>query len=105
MKVKTLINKLLNYNMEETVELVIYGDEGERYSCVVKDNCVDENGGYGDACPIIFHATEIKDEDKDESLQDLILYKHSLINHLNKMKGGNHDRPNEVGDPRSTDQE
>tara|TARA_R100000951_G_scaffold92216_2_gene80655 strand:- start:710 stop:937 length:228 start_codon:yes stop_codon:yes gene_type:complete len=75
--------------MNETVELVIYGDEGERYSCVLKDSCVDENGGYGgygDACPIIFHATEIKDEDKDEdeSLQDLILYKHSLTDHLNK---------------------
>jgi hypothetical protein len=30
MKVKTLINRLLNYDMDVDVELVIYGDNEER---------------------------------------------------------------------------
>ena len=34
MKVKTLINKLLNYDMDINVELVIFGDDEERFTCV-----------------------------------------------------------------------
>lgn len=86
MKVKTLINKLLNYDMDINVELVIFGDDEERFTCVLTDDCVDELGG-GDYCPIILHSNEIKkDDDKDESIQDLILYKHCLIDSMEKKK-------------------
>jgi hypothetical protein len=83
MKVRTLINKLLNYDMNSPVELVILGEDEERYSCYLPDDSVDEDGGF-DNCPIIFDANEVKDD--DESIHDLILYKHSLIDHLNKKK-------------------
>ena len=89
MKVRELINKLLNYKMDAPVELVILGEDGERYSKYLPDNSVDEDGGFDD-CPIIFDANEVKDD--DESIQDLILYKHSLINHLNKKKGKQNER-------------
>ena len=89
MKVRTLINKLLNYDMNAPVELVILGEDEERYSCYLPDDSVDENGGF-DNCPIIFDVNEIKDD--DESIHDLILYKHSLINHLNKKKGKQNER-------------
>jgi hypothetical protein len=90
MKVRTLINRLLNYNMDHDVELVILGEYEERYTCTLKDDCIDGHGG-GDYCPIIFHTNEIKDD--DESIQDLILYKHCLINSKkNKLKKkGNQD--------------
>ena len=90
MKVKTLINRLLNYDMDVDVDLVIYGDNEERFSCTLKDDCIDGHGG-GDYCPIIFNSNEIKDD--DESIQDLILYKHCLINsRKNKLKKkGNQD--------------
>jgi len=83
MKVKTLINKLLNYDMNAPVELVILGEDGERYSRYLSNNCVDESGGFDD-CPIIFDTNEIKDD--DESIQDLILYKHSFIDSLEKKE-------------------
>ena len=84
MKVRTLINRLLNYNMDHDVELVILGEYEERYTCTLKDNCIDEHGG-GDYCPIIFNTNEIKDD--DESIQDLILYKHCIINsRKNKLR-------------------
>tara|TARA_R100000789_G_scaffold27753_1_gene30767 strand:+ start:232 stop:495 length:264 start_codon:yes stop_codon:yes gene_type:complete len=69
MKVKTLINKLLNYDMNAPVELVILGEDGERYSRYLSNNCVDESGGFDD-CPIIFDTNEVKDGAK--SIQDLI---------------------------------
>jgi hypothetical protein len=75
MKVRTLINKLLNYDMDLDVELVIYGDDEERFSCTLKDDCIEEHRGL-DYCAIIFHSNELKDD--DESIQDLIGYKHSL---------------------------
>ena len=78
MKVRTLINRLLNYDMDVDVDLVIYGDNEERFSCTLKDDCIDEHGG-GDYCPIIFHSNELRDDEEDESIQDLILYKHCLI--------------------------
>ena len=53
MKVRTLINKLLNYDMDTPVEFVIHGEEGERFACTLTDDCVDEDGGF-DNCPIIF---------------------------------------------------
>ena len=84
MKVKTLINKLLNYDMDVNVELVIFGDNEERFTCTLNDNCVDELGG-GESCPIILHSNELKDDD-DESIQDLILYKHCLIDSMEKKK-------------------
>ena len=99
MKVRTLINKLLHSDMNASVELVILGEDGERYSCHLPDDSVDETGDFND-CPIIFDANEIKDD--GESIHDLILYKHSLINHLNKMRGKKHDRPDEMGNTRST---
>jgi hypothetical protein len=83
MKVRTLINRLLNYNMDHDVELVILGEYEERYTCTLKDDCIDGHGG-GDYCPIIFHTNEIKDD--DESIQDLILYKHCLIDSMEKKK-------------------
>jgi hypothetical protein len=49
MKVKTLINRLLNYDMEHDVELIILGeDEGrlaERYTCTLPDDSIDGHGG------------------------------------------------------------
>jgi hypothetical protein len=42
MKVKTLINRLLNYDMDVDVDLVIYGDNEERFSCTLKDDCIEE---------------------------------------------------------------
>ena len=89
MKVRELINKLLNYKMDAPVELVILGEDGERYSCHLPDDSVDETGDFNH-CPIIFDANEIKDD--GESIHDLILYKHSLINHLNKKKGKQNER-------------
>ena len=84
MKVRTLINRLLNYNMDHDVELVILGEYEERYTCTLKDDCIDGHGD-GDYCPIIFNTNEIKDD--DESIQDLILYKHCLINsRKNKLR-------------------
>ena len=84
MKVRTLINRLLNYDMNHDVELVILGEHEERYTCTLKDDCIDGHGG-GDYCPIIFDTNEIKDD--DEYIQDLILYKHCLINsRKNKLK-------------------
>jgi hypothetical protein len=77
MKVKTLINKLLNYDMDIDVELVMYGDNEERFSCTLKDDCIEEEQCL-DYCAIILHSNELKDD--DESIQDLILYKHCLIN-------------------------
>ena len=69
MKVKTLINKLLNYDMNVPVELVILGENDERFSCKLKNKCVDESGSFDD-CPIIFFTTEVKDGTK--SIQDVI---------------------------------
>ena len=69
--------------MNAPVELVILGEDEERYSCYLPDDSVDETGGFDD-CPIILDVNEIKDD--DESIHDLILYKHSLIDHLNKKK-------------------
>ena len=89
MKVKTLINRLLNYDMNIDVELVIYGDNEERFSCTLKDDCIDGHGGL-DYCPIIFHSNELKN-DEDESIQDLILYKHCLID-SRKKKGNQNDK-------------
>ena len=80
MKVRTLINRLLNYDMDVDVDLVIYGDNEERFSCTLKDDCIDGHGTKSlDYCAIIFHSNELKD-DEDETIQDLILYKHCLIN-------------------------
>ena len=76
MKVKTLINRLLNYDMEHDVELIILGEDEERYTCTLPDDSIDGHGG-GDYCPIIIESNELKDDD-DESIQDLIGYKHSL---------------------------
>jgi len=93
MKVRTLINRLLNYDMDVDVDLVIYGDNEERFSCTLKDNCIDQHDTQGlDYCAIIFHSNELKDDD-DESIQDLILNKHCLINsRKNKLKKkGNQD--------------
>ena len=94
MKVKTLINKLLNYDMDVNVELVIFGDNEEKFTCTLNDNCVDELGG-GESCPIILHSNEIKDDD-DESIQDLIIYKHCFIenkkNSLRKVGKQNDQR-------------
>ena len=81
MKVRELINKLLNYKMDAPVELVILGEDGERYSKYLPNNSVDEDGGFDD-CPIILNSTEIKDD--DESIEDLISYKYRLINSLEK---------------------
>ena len=86
MKVKTLINRLLNYDMDVDVDLVIYGDNEERFSCTLKDDCIDGHDTKGlDYCAIIFHSNELKD-DEDESIQDLILYKHCLIDSMEKKK-------------------
>jgi hypothetical protein len=85
MKVKTLINRLLNYDMEHDVELIILGEDEERYTCTLPDDSIDGHGG-GDYCPIIIESNELKDDD-DESIQDLILYKHCLINsRKNKLR-------------------
>jgi hypothetical protein len=84
MKVKELINKLLNYKMDAPVELVILGEDGERYSSYLPDDSVDEDGNFND-CSILLNSTELKDD--DESIEDLISYKYSLINSLeNKEK-------------------
>jgi|TARA_X000001036_G_scaffold421229_1_gene442872 hypothetical protein len=84
MKVRELINKLLNYKMDAPVELVILGEDGERYSKYLPDDSVDEDGGFDD-CPIILNSTEIKDD--DESIEDLILYKYNFLDSLeNKEK-------------------
>jgi hypothetical protein len=84
MKVKTLINRLLNYDMEHDVELIILGEDEERYTCTLPDDSIDGHGG-GDYCPIIIESNELKDD--DESIQDLILYKHCLINsRKNKLR-------------------
>ena len=94
MKVRTLINRLLNYDMNVDVDLVIYGDNEERFSCTLKDDCIDGHGTQGlDYCAIIFHSNELRDDEEDESIQDLILYKHCLINsRKNKLKKkGNQD--------------
>jgi len=95
MKVRTLINRLLNYDMNMNVELVILGDNNERYICTFKDDCIDGHGG-GDYCPIIFNSNEIKDDDDDESIQDLIIYKHCFIenkkNSLRKVGKQNDQR-------------
>ena len=84
MKVRELINKLLNYKMDAPVELVILGEDRERYSRYLPDDSVDEDGGFDD-CPIILNSTEIKDD--DESIEDLILYKYNFLDSLeNKEK-------------------
>ena len=84
MKVKTLINKLLNYDMDIDVELVMYGDNEERFSCTLKDDCIEEEQCL-DYCAIILHSNELKDDD-DESIQDLILYKQGYMRLLNSRK-------------------
>ena len=96
MKVKTLINRLLNYDMDVDVDLVIYGDNEERFSCTLKDDCIDGHDTKGlDYCAIIFHSNELKDDD-DESIQDLIIYKHCFIenkkNSLRKVGKQNDQR-------------
>ena len=88
MKVKTLINRLLNYNMDHNVELIIFGENEERYTCTLPDDSIDGHGGC-DYCPIIFNANQIKDE--DESIQDLIVYKHALIQRVNKKEKEQND--------------
>jgi hypothetical protein len=86
MKVRTLINRLLNYDMNIDVELVIHGEDEERYTCTLPDDSIDGHGGL-DYCPIIFHSNELRDDEEDESIQDLILYKHCLIDfRKNKLK-------------------
>ena len=89
MKVRTLINKLLHSDMNASVELVILGEDGVRYSCYLPDDSVDETGDFND-CPIIFDANENKDD--GESIHDLILYKHSLIDIQNKKKRKQNER-------------
>jgi hypothetical protein len=85
MKVKTLINRLLNYDMNIDVELVIHGEDEERYTCTLPDDSIDGHGGL-DYCPIIFHSNELRDDEEDESIQDLILYKQGYTRLLNSRK-------------------
>ena len=88
MKVKTLINRLLNYKMDHNVELIIFGEDEERYTCTLPDDSIDGHGG-DQYCPIILDANHIKDE--DESIQDLIVYKHALIQRVNKKEKEQND--------------
>jgi hypothetical protein len=47
MKVKTLINRLLNYDMDVDVELVIYGDNEERFSCTLNGELMKDDWQKG----------------------------------------------------------
>ena len=85
MKVKTLINRLLNYDMEHDVELIILGEDEERYTCTLPDDSIDGHGG-GDYCPIIIESNELRDDEEDESIQDLILYKQGYTRLFNSRK-------------------
>ena len=84
MKVKTLINRLLNYDMDVDVDLVIYGDNEERFSCTLNEIDIEEKQCL-DYCVIILHSDQLKDDD-DESIQDLILYKQGYMRLLNSRK-------------------
>jgi hypothetical protein len=68
MKVKTLINRLLNYDMNIDVELVIHGEDEERYTCTLPDDSIDGHGGL-DYCPIIFILMSL------EMMKKMSLYK------------------------------
>ena len=76
MTVRTLINKLLDYDKNLPFELVIYGEAGERFACKMKEEDVLENEGHFDSVPIVFSAYQIVESDVEadeaESLQDYI---------------------------------
>jgi hypothetical protein len=57
----------------------------ERYTCTLPDDSIDRHGG-GDYCPIIIESNELRDDEEDESIQDLILYKQGYTRLLNSRK-------------------
>ena len=57
----------------------------ERYTCTLPDDSIDGHGG-GDYCPIIIESNELRDDEEDESIQDLILYKQGYTRLLNSRK-------------------
>ena len=77
MKVRELIHKLLNYDMDAKVELVILGKdeyEEKRYSCFLNENSIEgAPEWFKDQCSLIFHTDEISDNDfRGNTLHEII---------------------------------
>ena len=109
MKVKELIRRLLNHDMDAKVELVIFGKdkyEEMRYSCFLKNDCIEDQSGFRNTCPLIFHTDEISDSEcKGDTLHEIMLnaefyYNEWLKNEKEKEKSN--DRSNTLGYSRST---
>ena len=77
MKVRELIHKLLNYDMDAKVELVILGKdeyEEKRYSCFLNENSIEGAPEFfKDQCSLIFSTDEISDNEyKGSTLHEII---------------------------------
>ena len=64
MKVKELIRRLLNYDMNSKVELAILGKgkyKEKRYSCFLNEDCIYDQPGFSskNQCSLIFYTDEI----------------------------------------------
>ena len=96
MKVRELIRRLLNHDMNAKVELVILGKgkyEEKRYSCFLNEDCIeDQPGFFKDQCSLIFYTDEISDNEyKGDTLHEIIdnldfYYKETLKNEEEKEK-------------------
>ena len=77
MKVRELIHKLLNYDMDAKVELVILGKdeyEEKRYSCFLNENNIEgAPEWFKDQCSLIFNTDEISDNEyRGNTLHEII---------------------------------
>ena len=76
MKVRKLINRLLQYDMEANIELTIFAvdEEQEQFTCLLKDRHL-EGGSSGPSdgglCRIIFEPKDFKGFDKSTLLESL----------------------------------
>ena len=61
--VRTLINKLLDYDMNLPVEVVVYGEAGQRFACEMEEDHILEYEGHYKSVPVIFSAHEIIESD------------------------------------------
>ena len=109
MKVKELIRRLLNHDMDAKVELVIFGKDKYqemRYSCFLKNDCIEDGSGFRNTCPLIFHTDEISDSEcKGDTLHEIMLNAEFYFNEWlknKKEKEKSDDRSNTLGNTRST---
>ena len=91
MQVRELIHKLLNYDMNAKVELVILGKdeyEEKRYSCFLNEDNIEGAPEFSkDQCSLIFDTDEISDNDyRGDTLHSIIQCKDFYFNECLKLE-------------------